>query len=381
MGTLSLPEYTNLPEDCKNLRTAFKGLGCNEKRVIEILGRRTQAQRMEIAQAYQTVYSQSLHKRLKSAFNGKLEKALLLWMMDAAERDAVLLYEVIRGTGSKCDRALIGILCTRTSAQLFLIKQAYYTMFSETLENHISGVDTCAADFHKTKWAFWRGTDSRKIEFRERLPSITKLLLALVRGNRPENTDIDRHIALNDAHQLNKVCMGRTGSEDTFIHIISTRSTAQLLATLNYFQQHYGQEFEKALKKERWGELEGALQVAVQCFRQPAKFYAEELCVALMGFAMDDDTLIRVITTRAEIDMQYIKLEFTNESKRLLEEVIAIDTSGSYRLFLLTLIGHGEVGLYSPSNTAGSASFFSASSNSQHQSNVSVASSRSSDHN
>jgi hypothetical protein len=49
------------------------GLGCNEKRVIEILGRRTQAQRMEIAQAYQTVYSQSLHKRLKSAFSGKLE--------------------------------------------------------------------------------------------------------------------------------------------------------------------------------------------------------------------------------------------------------------------------------------------------------------------
>jgi hypothetical protein len=48
-------------------------------------------------------------------------------MMDAAERDAVLLYEAIRGTGSKCD----------------------YTMFSETLENHISGVDTCAADFHK----------------------------------------------------------------------------------------------------------------------------------------------------------------------------------------------------------------------------------------
>lgn len=119
----------------------------------------------------------------------------------------------------------------------------------------------------------------------------------------------------------------------------------------------------------------------MQCFRQPAKFYAEELCVALMGFAMDDDTLIRVITTRAEIDMQYIKLEFTNESKRLLEEVIAIDTSGSYRLFLLTLIGHGEVGLYSPSNTAGSASFFSASSSSRHQSNVSVASSRSSDHN
>ena len=80
MGTLTLPLYFNLQEDCKDLRSSFKGikgisagLGCNEKKVIEILGRRTQAQRLEIAQAYQTVYGESLHKRLKAAFSGKLE--------------------------------------------------------------------------------------------------------------------------------------------------------------------------------------------------------------------------------------------------------------------------------------------------------------------
>lgn len=55
----------------------ISGLGCNEKRVIEILGRRTQAQRMEIAQAYLTVYGESLHKRLKTSFNGKLEVSLM----------------------------------------------------------------------------------------------------------------------------------------------------------------------------------------------------------------------------------------------------------------------------------------------------------------
>lgn len=132
MGTLTLPPYFNLQEDCKELRLSFKGvalnsftsyscsyhslckefthiqfgvysvdksclygtylgesirwwvwwggwtagLGCNEKRVIEILGRRTQSQRLEIAQAYQTVYGESLHKRLKAAFNGKLEVSL-----------------------------------------------------------------------------------------------------------------------------------------------------------------------------------------------------------------------------------------------------------------------------------------------------------------
>lgn len=73
-----------------------------------------------------------------------------------------------------------------------------------------------------------------------------QLLLALVRGNRPENTTVDRHIALNDAHQLNKVFTGKVaGDEDTLIRIFCTRSTQQLTATLNYYQQHYGHDFEQ----------------------------------------------------------------------------------------------------------------------------------------
>jgi len=94
------------------------------------------------------------------------------------------------------------------------------------------------------------------------------------------------------------------------------------------------------------------------CFRQPAKFYAEELYAALGGAGTDDDALIRVVTTRAEVDMQYIKLEFTNECKRLLEEMIANDTTGNYRYFLLTLVGPGDLGLFSPRTSNGSAASF-----------------------
>ncbi|CAK9223887.1 unnamed protein product [Sphagnum troendelagicum] len=328
MGTLSLPQDSNLQEDCKDLRSAFKVLGCNEKKVIDILGRRTSAQRMEIAKAYQTVYGESLHKRLKSSFSGKLEKAMLLWMMDPAERDAVLLYECTKPGGTKGDHALLGILCTRNSAQLYLIKQAYYTMFNETLENHIDGCDTSiAADFQN------------------------KLLLAFARGNRPEGSNVDRHIALNDAHQLHKVCSGKMGNEDTTIRILSTRSCAQLTATFNYYHQHYGHDFEKALKKDKKdkaGEFEKALWVAVDCLRERAKYFAQELSTALGEEGTDDDTLIRVIISRCEIDMQYIKLEFANESKRSLDEAIGRNTSGNYRNFLLTLIGHCDLGLYSP---------------------------------
>lgn len=72
-----------------------------------------------------------------------------------------------------------------------------------------------------------------------------QLLLALVRGNRPENTPVDRHIALNDAHQLHKVVIGKGGNEDTLVRILCTRSIQQLTATFNYYHQHYGRELEQ----------------------------------------------------------------------------------------------------------------------------------------
>lgn len=359
MGTLTLPPYFNLQEDCKDLRSSFKGLGCNEKRVIEILARRTQAQRLEIAQAYQTVYGESLHKRLKSAFSGKLEKCILLWMMDSAERDAILMHELMKVGGTKADRSLIGLVCTRNSAQLYLIKQAYYTMFNQTIENHMDGTDSHFVEFQKSKWAFWRSSESKVKEAPKRLVSVTKLLLALVRGNRPENTPVDRHIALNDAHQLHKVVIGKGGNEDTLVRILCTRSIQQLTATFNYYHQHYGRELEQSLTRGGCGEFEQALRYTVMCYRQPAKFYAEELNAALGGAGTDDDALIRVVTTRAEVDMQYIKLEFANESKKKLEDMIANETSGNYRYFLLTLVGPGDLGMFSPRTSNGSMSFYS----------------------
>lgn len=85
----------------------------------------------------------------------------------------------------------------------------------------------------------------------------------------------------------------------------------------------------------------------------------QELNAALGGAGTDDDALIRVVTTRAEVDMQYIKLEFANESKKKLEDMIANETSGNYRYFLLTLVGPGDLGMFSPRTSNGSMSFYS----------------------
>ncbi len=65
----------------------------------------------------------------------------------------------------------------------------------------------------------------------------------------------------------------------------------------------------------------------------------QELYKSMIGVGTDDSSLIRVITTRAEIDMLYIKGEFSSMSNKTLEHMIAGNTSGNYKHFLLTLVG------------------------------------------
>lgn len=60
---------------------------------------------------------------------------------------------------------------------------------------------------------------------------------------------------------------------------------------------------------------------------------------AMKGLGTDDTTLIRVIVSRTEIDMQYIKAEYLKKYKKTLNDAVQSETSGHYRTFLLSLLG------------------------------------------
>ena len=63
------------------------------------------------------------------------------------------------------------------------------------------------------------------------------------------------------------------------------------------------------------------------------------LHTAMDGFGTDDTTLIRVIVTRTEIDMHYIKAEYLRKYKETLYDAVHSETSRNYKAFLLSLLG------------------------------------------
>lgn len=59
----------------------------------------------------------------------------------------------------------------------------------------------------------------------------------------------------------------------------------------------------------------------------------------MKGVGTQDSRLIRVVVTRTEVDMYYIKIAYYKKYGKPLTHAVRSDTSGHYKEFLLSLIG------------------------------------------
>ena len=116
----------------------MKGLGTDDKILIDITGKRTHKERMKIRQAYKTMYGRDLMDDLSSDLSGNYKKAMLALFTDPIEYDTDSLYEAMKGLGTDED-TLIEILASRPGWYINKIKKKYKEKYKKELENDIKG--------------------------------------------------------------------------------------------------------------------------------------------------------------------------------------------------------------------------------------------------
>ncbi|KAM6546745.1 hypothetical protein CsatB_027481 [Cannabis sativa] len=314
MATVTIPPVLTTPrDDAAHLYRAFKGFGCDTAAVINILGHRNAAQRSLIQQEYRMMYSTELSKRISSELSGNVKKAVLLWLHDPMTRDATIVRQAL-STADVIDlKAATEVICSRTYTQIQQFKQIYYQIFGVLME---SDIEYQTSGDHK------------------------KLLLSYVCTPRYEGPEVDRSMVERDAKALYKAGEKRLGTDEMiFIRIFSERSRAHMAAVSYAYHDIYGTSLEKAIKKETSGHFEQGLLAILRSAENPAKYFAKVLHKAMKGLGTNDTTLIRVIVTRAEIDMQYIKAEYRKKYGKTLNDAVYSETSSHYRTFLLSLLG------------------------------------------
>ncbi|THU69813.1 hypothetical protein C4D60_Mb08t18370 [Musa balbisiana] len=349
MSTLTFPGSLPSPaDDCEQLHKAFQGWGIqrgtNEGLIISVLAHRPAAHRREIRRAYAEIYGEDLLKSLDKELTRDFEvastylccsllalkisplslifvgfwfgaqRAVLLWVLDAAERDAVLANEVVR-KWSPGNRVLIEIAVARTADELFAAKRAYQARFKRSLEEDVAAHTN--GDFRK-------------------------LLVPLVSSYRYEGSEVNTSLAKSEAKMLHEKIKGKDYNHEEVIRILTTRSKAQLLATFNDYKNQFGNPINKDLKSDPKNEFLSMLRAIIRCITCPERYLEKIIRLAINKMGTDEGALTRVITTRAEVDMKQIKELYYKRNNVTLYSAVKKDTTGDYEDFLLALIGHDD---------------------------------------
>ncbi|XP_042077694.1 annexin A5a [Haplochromis burtoni] len=303
----------NAKHDTEILHKAMKGMGTDEDAILMLLTARSNDQRQQIKAAYKKAYGKDLVSALKSELGGLFESLIVALMTPSVLYDATLLHNALKGAGTE-DEVLIEILASRTGEQIKEITKVYKKEFGGKLEKDICG-DTSG--------------------------HYQKLLVILLQGSREEGVDEEK--IEKDAKDLYAAGEGKFGTdEEKFITILGNRSAEHLRKVFAAYKKLSGSDIEDSIRGETTGNLENLLLAVVKCAGSIPNFFAERLYKSMRRAGTDDDTLMRIMVSRSEVDMLDIRGSFKKIYGQSLYTTIQEDTAGDYQKALLYLCGGND---------------------------------------
>ena len=297
--------------DADTLKKAFKGIGCDKKTVVDLVVNRTNAQRLQIKEAYKASYGRDLMKDLKSELHNHLEDAVIALFTDPIEYDADELRAAMKGLGTNED-TLIEIICSRPPHVLKAVIAKFKEKYNRDLE-----------------------TDVKK----ETSGTLRKLLIALLQCSRSTNTTPNQAQCAQIAQEIYTAGEKKLGTDESiFNKYFCTLSPHELAAVSREYHKLTGHTILQAIDKEFSGDSKKTLRTIVYATLSPSEYFATRVNYAVKGLGTKDHILIRVLVTRSEIDMPQIKQYYKQLFGKDMVTDVKNDISGDYQRLMVGLI-------------------------------------------
>ncbi|CAB1337565.1 unnamed protein product, partial [Coregonus sp. 'balchen'] len=249
---------------------------------------------------------------LKYELTGKFERLIVSLMRPQAYHDAKEIHDAIEGAGTD-EKCLIEVLASRNNEQIHDLVEAYKDAYGSDIEEDVTG-DTSG--------------------------HFKKMLVVLLQGTRDEPGVVHADLVEEDAQALFAAGEEQWGTEESiFIMLLGNRSVNHLQMVFDKYQEIAEKPIEDSIKSELSGDFERLMLAVVQCIRSVPMYFAKRLYKSMKGLGTQDNTLIRIMICRSEIDMLDIRECFRMRYEKSLYNMIKEDTSGDYKRTLLALCG------------------------------------------
>lgn len=343
----------------------MKGMGTNEKLLVDVTARMNKEQRLKVA-AYWTKWVAQKEKKKKPG--SKYKDTTLGWLEGDLRGNAEDLFLALYKSSaafdawwiSKDENVLREILCTRTNEQILDMQAAWYKGTPE-------GRNAAAMKFgdkyrntekYPNEWfrvaGIVQGKDMREYVLNKYTKSgrftghgnERELYSRLFDANRPANGPVNQQQVRQDAEALNRTLKQdkKHEAKSKFIEIFTGRSWTHIAAMSGIFQDVSKKWTLQGAMKHTFGSSDtgAALAIIEEFATQPYDYFAKKLRQAMKGLGTKDDNLIRLIVSRSEIDMGNIKQVFGQrygDGKTLAKWIKGDTSKKEYRGMLLALVG------------------------------------------
>ena len=307
------PSEDTYQKAAEELKKAMEGFGTDEESLILTVTSHNTRERLKIKEAYREKYQKDLIEDLKSELSGKFEDAMVPLVKDPVEYDAECLYKAMKGAGTD-ENALIEIVSSRPKWLMDKIKVKYKELYDKELIDDIKG-DT-SGDFQK-------------------------LLVGLLECERSDSKDINKENCENIAKELKEggeEAWNIDNQEGVFYKYIMLSSQRELSLVAREYYKLSGETIIEGIENKFKGDAKELIKSVLYSIISPSEFFATRIKKSIEGFGTDNSSLIRILVTRCDVDMNIIKKYYNKLYQKDMVEDIKNDISGDYQKLILELI-------------------------------------------
>ena len=303
-------ELADLQNKLSQFHEALFGKSIDENKIAEILSITTNEERQIIRGFYKKAYNHPIQNDINTQLTGKLREITIDMFDTPYEYDARELYKALNSFTND-DNTIVEIFASRPKNHLEIVDLAYKKFFKISLRD-----------------------DVKKQGSKE----YAQFLLAVMDIERPLDQTISGNEAYDTAKELIKNGLKIYGSDiNLFKKVFVEKSREDLILISRAYNELNNKSLYDAIEAEVAGKNRKLLKGLLFAVITPAQWFAKKCLKAIKGLGGDNNTLFRVLISRAEIDMYAIRDYYYMESNSDIKNDLEDDANGALGQILVNL--------------------------------------------